>query len=202
MLPCIITISREFCTGGHHIARQLADTLGLPYYDKELITLAAKESGLSEEAVRQSENKRTGSLLYSLYSMSQELPLTDQVYLAQSKVIRELADQGPCVIVGRCADYVLRERTDCLQVFIHAGMDFRRARLHSQHPELREQELDARIAKEDKKRASYYNYYTQRRWGSAGHYHITLDASLGQDVCVQILTQAARAFAQNQKVGS
>ncbi len=201
MLPCIITISREFCTGGHHIAKKLADMLELPYYDKELITLAAKESGLSEEAVRQSENKRTGSLLYSLYSISQELPLTDQVYLAQSKVIRDLADQGPCVIVGRCADYVLRERPDCLQVFIHAGIEHRRARLHSQCPELREQDLDARIAKEDKKRAAYYNYYTQRRWGAAEQYHITIDSALGEDACVQILAQAARAFAQKQKAG-
>ena len=120
MSKCIITISREFCSGGRDIAKKLADQLGIPYYDKEIITMAAKQSGLSEEAIRQSEKRRTGSLLYSLYSMSQELPLGDQVYLIQSKVIRELAETGPCVIVGRCGDYVLRDDPNCLRVFIHA----------------------------------------------------------------------------------
>lgn len=176
MLPCIITISREFCTGGHHIARQLADTLGLPYYDKELITLAAKESGLSEEAVRQSENKRTGSLLYSLYSMSQELPLTDQVYLAQSKVIRELADQGPCVIVGRCADYVLRDNPNMVTVFITADLADRIINVCKRRNCSAE---EARKLIEDKEstRSSYYNYYSGKTWGASASYDLCVNAS-------------------------
>ena len=122
----VITIGREYCTGGLDIARAVAGRLGVPMYDKELITLAAKESGLSEEAIAASEKRRTGSLLYSLYTMGGELPLSDQVFVLQSQIIRGLADKGPCVIVGRCGDYVLRERADVLSVFLHAPQAWRR----------------------------------------------------------------------------
>ena len=107
----VITIGREFCTGGLDIAREVARRLGGPMYDKELITLAAKESGLSEQAIAAGEKRPSGSLLYNLYTMGSDLPLSDQVFVVQSQIIRGLADKGPCVIVGRCGDYVLRGRT-------------------------------------------------------------------------------------------
>ena len=122
----VITIGREFCTGGLDIARNVAGRLGAPMYDKELITLAAKESGLSEQAIAAGEKRPSGSLLYNLYTMGSDLPLSDQVFVVQSQIIRRLADQGPCVIVGRCGDYVLRNRTDVLRVFLHAPLEFRR----------------------------------------------------------------------------
>ena len=200
MSKCIITISREFCSGGRDIAKKLADQLGIPYYDKEIITMAAKQSGLSEEAIRQSEKRRTGSLLYSLYFMCQDLPLGDQVYLIQSKGIRELAETGPCVIVGRCGDYVLRDDPNCLRVFIHAPLAYRMNYIRAYAADERDSVLENIIAKEDRNRAGYYNYYTQNRWGDASNFHVSLDASIGEDVCVEILKAAARAFEEREGI--
>ena len=126
MAKTIITIGREYCTGGNYIAEDVANALGIKLYDKELITMAAKHSGLSEEAVAASEKRRTHSLLYSLYTMGNELPLGDQVFILQSRIIKQLAEEGPCVILGRCGDYVLRERKDVLRVFIYAPVEWRR----------------------------------------------------------------------------
>ena len=118
MAKTIITLGREYCTGGRYIAKDVARALGIKLYDKELITMAAKNSGLSEEAVAASEKRHTHSLLYSLYTMGNDLPLGDQVFILQSRIIKQLADEGPCVIVGRCGDYVLRDRKDVLRVFV------------------------------------------------------------------------------------
>ena len=115
MAKTIITLGREYCTGGRYIAEDVANALGVKLYDKELITMAAKNSGLSEEAVAASEKRHTHSLLYSLYTMGNELPLGDQVFILQSRIIKQLAEEGPCVILGRCGDYVLRERKDVLR---------------------------------------------------------------------------------------
>ena len=112
--PMVITMAREYASGGSEIAQAVADKLGIPLYNKELITLAAKKSGLTEEAIAASENQRSGSLIYSLYMMGNTMPLADQVYILQSNVIKELAAEGPCVILGRCGDYVLREHL-CLR---------------------------------------------------------------------------------------
>ena len=118
--PMVITMAREYASGGSEIAQAVADKLGIPLYNKELITLAAKKSGLTEEAIAASENQRSGSLIYSLYMMGNTMPLADQVYILQSNVIKELASQGPCVILGRCGDYVLRERPNVLRTFVYA----------------------------------------------------------------------------------
>ena len=126
MAKTIITLGREYCTGGRYIAEDVANALGIKLYDKELITMAAKHSGLSEEAVAASEKRHTHSLLYSLYTMGNELPLGDQVFILQSRIIKQLAEEGPCVILGRCGDYVLRERKDVLRVFIYAPVEWRR----------------------------------------------------------------------------
>lgn len=190
----IITIGREFGTGGRQIARAVAGRLGVPVYDKELITLAAKESGLSEEAVAASEKRPTGSLLYSLYTMGSELPLSDQVFLAQSQVIHRLADQGPCVILGRCGDYVLRGRSGVLRVFLHAPLEFRAARAladGSLPPDAGEKAA-ALVQKEDRRRAAYYNFYSEFRWGEAGHYDLCLNAALGEGTCADLILRAAQ----------
>ena len=114
----VITISREYGSGGRAIGERLAKELGVPFYDKELIFMAAKESGLSEEYIKKTEQMKSTSFLYGLYMSAQQLPMNDQIFLVQSKIIRQVAQEGPCVIVGRCADYVLRERKDLLSVFI------------------------------------------------------------------------------------
>ena len=192
----VITLSREFCSGGCDIAKEVARDLGLAYYDKELITIGAKKSGLSEEAIAASEKRRTGSLMYSLYTMGNLLPLADQVYILQSKVIREVAEKEPCVIVGRCADYVLRDMPNVLRVFVYANMDYRVA--WGRQNEVLSEDRDAAeaaIRKADRRKADYYNYYTQGRWGTASNYDLCLNAALGQSTCAQILKTAFAAVA-------
>lgn len=197
MKRCIVTIGREFCTGGKEVAERVAQELGVKLYDKELITLAAKKSGLSEEAIAASEKQHTHSLLYNMYTIGNELPLADQVFILESRIIKKLAEEGPCVVLGRSGDYVLRERDNVLSVFMYAPMEYRRqyalrGRVE-QAQNISDKELEERIRKEDKKRAQYYNYYTQNRWGDAHNYDLTLNAALGEDTCVQLILDAVRA---------
>ena len=178
----VITISREYGSGGRAIGERLAKELGIPFYDKELIFMAAKESGLSEEYIKKTEQMKSTSFLYGLYMGAQQLPMNDQIFLVQSKIIRQVASEGPCVIVGRCADYVLRERKDLLNVFIHAPLSFRAERA---------QEF---VRKKDKKRASFYNYFSQNKWGDARHYHLAISSVYGVDFAVEVLKHAALSF--------
>ena len=189
MAKTIITIGREYCTGGNYIAEDVANALGIKLYDKELITMAAKNSGLSEEAVAASEKRHTHSLLYSLYTMGNDLPLGDQVFILQSRIIKQLADEGPCVIVGRCADYILQDTADCLKVFIHADLAFRAKRIVEVYGE-REQSPEERLRDKDKRRAAYHRFYTNMKWGYAQNYHLTLDSGvIGIDRCADIIAQ-------------
>ncbi len=195
MAKTIITIGRECCTGGHAIAEDVANALGIKLYDKELITLAAKQSGLSEEAVAASEKRHTHSLLYNLYTMGNELPLGDQVFILQSRIIKQLAEEGPCLILGRCGDYVLRERKDVLRVFLYAPIEWRREEakndpLMKEKDEKRMREI---IDREDRNRSAYYNYYTQNRWGDAHNYDLAINASLGRETCVKMILDAVAA---------
>ena len=193
--PMVITMAREYASGGSEIAQAVADKLGIPLYNKELITLAAKKSGLTEEAIAASENQRSGSLIYSLYMMGNTMPLADQVYILQSNVIKELAAQGPCVILGRCGDYVLRERKDVLRVFIYAPVEWRRE-LAKTDPLVKahdEKGIKEEIEKTDRNRAAYYNYYTQNRWGDAHNYDLAINAALGRETCVKMILDAVAA---------
>jgi cytidylate kinase len=200
MAKTIITLGREYCTGGRYIAQDVADALGIKFYDKELITMAAKDSGLSEEAVAASEKQHTHSLLYSLYTMGNDLPLGDQVFILQSRIIKQLAEEGPCVILGRCGDYVLRERTDVLRVFVYAPVEFRReyAKTNPVVKGTTEKEIRDEIEKTDKRRAAYYNYYTQNRWGDAHNYDLAVNAALGKQACVEMILTAVKAKESQQ----
>lgn len=197
MEPLVITVAREYASGGSEIARTVAEKLGIPLYNKELITLAAKKSGLTEEAIAASENQRSGSLIYSLYMMGNTMPLADQVYILQSNVIKELAARESCVILGRCGDYVLRERPNVLRVFIYAPVADRiqRAKARPGARDLADRQWEVQLAKHDRARASYYNYYTENRWGEAKNYDLCLNAALGQDACAGLIADAARALA-------
>ena len=179
----VITISRQYSSGGREIGSKLAAKLGIPFYDKELISRAAKETGFSEEAFENAENKATSSLLYSLamgmnaYGNQDigftHLSLDDQLYLAQSNVIRKIAEEGPCVIVGRCADYVLRDRNDVINIYIWADLEARKKRaVEVDH--LKPNKAEEEIIRADKRRANYYNYHASEKWGKAENYHLSL----------------------------
>lgn len=197
----IITLGREYASGGSEIAQLAAERLGIPMYNKELITRAAKKSGLTEEAIAASENRRSGSLIYNLYMMGNTLPLADQVYILQSNVIRELAEEGPCVILGRCGDYVMRENTHALKVYVYAPLEERiaRAKVRPGAKDQTDRQWEVEIAKHDRARASYYNYYTENRWGEAKNYDLCLNSSLGVEVCADLVVRAANAL--KEKLG-
>lgn len=192
----VVTIAREYGSGGRIIGQHLATELKMPFYDKELISLAAKESGFAEDFINQMEQKKTLSFLYNLYMTSRELPASEQVFLAQSKVIKEVA-KHPCVIVGRCADYVLRDKENCIRVFIHAPFEQRAARIRNlyneQHPDLQEF-----VRKQDKNRASYYNYFTQNKWGKAKNYHLCIDSSIGISTTVHVIRELIKQISEGQ----
>ena len=193
----VITISREYGSGGRAIGEKLAKELGIPFYNKELILMAAKESGLSEEYIKKTEQMKSTSFLYGLYMGAQALPMNDQIFLVQSKIIREIAEEGPCVIVGRCADYILRERNDLLNIFIHAPLAFRAERAKKVY-EKEAGNMEDFVKKQDKKRASFYNYFSQNKWGDARHYHLAISSEYGVDFAVEVLKHAAQTFTQRE----
>lgn len=178
----VITISRQYGSGGREIAQKIAQTLSIPYYDNSLIQKAAEKSGYSKEIFEQAEQKPTGSLLYSMSLFASsgvgfDLPLSDKVFLVQSDVIKEVAEQGSCVIVGRCADYVLRDRKDTVKIFIHAPLTDRIARAETEN-KLPADKSKETVLKNDKRRASYYNFYSSLKWGQAEHYDLCINSSL------------------------
>jgi cytidylate kinase len=193
----IITISRQYGSGGREIGEKLAKKLGIPFYDRELIIRAAKESGFSEAAFENVEKKATNSLLYSI-AMGMNaygnhdigftnLSLDDQVYLAQSNVIRKIAMEGPSIIVGRCADYILRDNADIINVFIWADLAFRKDRAVKLY-DMQEEKIDENILKIDKRRANYYNYHASEKWGRAENYHLSIRSDfVGIDNSVELL---------------
>lgn len=196
MKKTIITISREFGSGGREIGKKLAKELNIPFYDKQLIEIAAKESGFDKELFEE-EDARTsrgfrlfGALGYSLggpLSTITELSLNDRLFLVQSQVIEQVAKEGPCVIVGRCADYVLNDYNNVLNVFIHGNMDDKLTRAVNSY-EVDERDVENSIRKIDKHRANYYEYYTDRKWGRAENYDLSLNSStFGVDGCVSII---------------
>lgn len=186
----IFTISREYGSGGRLVAKALAEALQVPFYDREIIGMAAKETGLSENFIQQAERENTHSFLYNLYMSSQNLPVSDQVFIAESDIIKEIAQKGPCVITGRCADYVLRNDPRCINVFVHAPLEQRMARVEQEYGEKAE-DYRAFVLKKDRARASYYNHFTTNKWGKCQNYHLSLDSSLGLDTLVAILATAA-----------
>lgn len=183
----IITIGRQFGSGGREIGRGLAEYFDIPFYDKELIVAAAKKSGLSEAMFENADEQATSSLLYSLvlgaYAPTAgmtgmpPLSLNETLFQVQSDVIKELAAEKSCVIVGRCADYILRTDSNCVNLFIHAPMKDRMERAVKEYGVAAEKAEDV-IRKTDKKRANFYNYYSGQKWGEAKNYHLSLNSSL------------------------
>lgn len=196
-LKKIITINRQYGSGGREIGSKLAEQLGIPFYDNEIIARAAKETGFSEAAFQTVEDKATNSLLYSIAMgmnvfANQDigfagLSLDDRIFLAQSNVIRKVADEGPCVIVGRCADYILRDLDNVVNVFISADLDFR-IRRSIQIDQLTPDHAAETVAKKDKSRGNYYRYHTGDRWDNLFNYALTIRSDLvGIDKTVECI---------------
>lgn len=196
----IVTISREFGSGGRSIGKQLADQLGIKYYDKELVKQVAVETGFDPGFVEErgefaSNTSRFAWLLERTSGtpgVMNGLSTTDFLWLMQRNVILQLAEQEPCVIVGRCADYILLDRTDCLHAFIHADMAYRADRIVRLYGES-EKSPEKRLQEKDTKRRLNYNHFTQQEWGMSQNYHISLNSGvIGPDRCVEILASLYR----------
>ncbi len=183
----IITIGRQYGSGGREIGQKLADSLGIQCYDNELLDRAAKDSGICQELFENHDEKPTNSFLYSLvmdtYSMGyasavlSDMPLNHKIFLAQFNAIKNIANEGPCVMVGRCADYALEDYTNRISVFIYGKLDKRIRRIADRHNLTDTKAKDA-IQKTDKQRASYYNYYTSKRWGDISSYDLCIDSGI------------------------
>ena len=195
----IITVSRQYGSGGRVIAKELAQRLGIAYYDKELIVLAAKESGFAEEIFEEAEEKTPNSLLYSLvmgtYGMGgqgvgvPDMPISDKVFLIQSDLIRSLAAKESAVFVGRCADYVLEGREDTTNLFLYAPLPVRIRRAVAEYG-LAPEKSESAVLRIDKRRANYYNYYANRKWGKVDNYDLAVDTSkLAAEDTVSLLQQ-------------
>lgn len=193
----VITIGRQYGSAGREIGQKLAADLGIKCYDKEILAVAAKESGLCQELFETHDEKPTNSFLYSLvmdtYSLGYtssgfvDMPINHKVFLAQFDAIKKLAHQESCIIVGRCADYALEEYENAISVFIHAKLDSRIKRIQRLYQMTEDKAKDV-INKTDKKRASYYNYYSSKRWGDSRSYHLTLDSShLSLEGCCEMI---------------
>lgn len=200
----IITIGRQAGSCGIEIGEKLAEYFGIKYYDKELLTRAAKESGYCEEMIQIHDEKPTNSFLYNLvmdtysfgYNSSTfvDMPISHKVFLAQFDTVKKIAQEGPCVIVGRCADYALSEQDNVLKLFIYAD-DQERIRNISNKLNIDEKDAKELMIKTDKRRASYYNYYSSKKWGRAESYDLCINSSLlGLDGTVKLIIQAIDDF--------
>lgn len=183
----IITIGREFGSAGREIGRKVAKDLGIQLYDREMLDRAAKESGICQELFETHDEKPTNSFLYSLvmdtYSLGytagnySDMPINHKVFLAQFDAIKKIADEGPCILVGRCADYALEDYDNVLRIFVHADLDARIRRIARIY-DLTDAKAKDMIIKTDKKRASYYNYYSNKKWGAAESYDASINSSM------------------------
>ena len=196
-MKTIITIGRQFGSAGREIGEKLAKEFNIPCYDKELLTRAAKESGFCEELIQNHDERPTNSFLYNLvmdtYSFGYnaagliDMPISQKVFLAQFDAIKKMAEEGPCIIVGRCADYALADYDNCLSIFIHADKACKVKRIMEKYS-LTESKAKDMIAKKDRQRQSYYNYYSNKKWGQASSYNLSIDSGiLGIDGTVDLI---------------
>ena len=208
-LNTIITISRAFGSNGREIGKQVAEKLNIKWYDKDLMKRAAEESGLCTEIFENHDEKPTSSFLYNLvmdtysfgYSSSTyiDMPIGHKVFLAQFDAIKKIADEGPCVIIGRCADYALAERENVLNIFIYSDIESRIKHIMERY-DLSEDKAKDMINKKDKQRSNYYNFYSNKKWGRAESYDMCIDSSvLGIDGTANLICQLIDDFENKAK---
>ncbi|NLL76744.1 MAG: cytidylate kinase-like family protein [Clostridiales bacterium] len=203
-MDTIITIARQFGSGGREIGEQVAKHFNIPCYDKELLTRAAKESGFCEEMIQTHDERPTNSFLYNLvmdtysfgYNASSfvDMPISHKVFLAQFNTIKKIADEGPCIIVGRCADYALNDYKNCVHLFIYGDEETKIKRIMNKY-DLPEAKAKDMMSKKDKQRQSYYNYYSSKRWGLAESYDLCINSSvLGIEGTANLIIQFVHDF--------
>lgn len=194
----VITIARGYGSGGRTIGKMLSEELGVPYYDRELLRLASDESGINEALFAHADEKLQSSLLFrtarGAYTGELIPPDSDDfvsnrnLFTFQAKVIRELAAASSCILIGRCADYILRDMDNVLRIYVHAPFDYCVKRAMEIHPDMSEEEVARLIRRTDKRRADYYLYFTGRNWKNAENYDLCLNSSdLGWDKCVRLV---------------
>ena len=199
----IITIARQYGSGGREIGERIAELLGIPLYDKEIINDAASKGSLNEEVIKSADETAANSLLYTLAMGSNvlgttmhfgyKMPLNDRLFILQSEVIKEYAKKGSGVIIGRCSDYVLRDEEGLLRLFIYGDLDHRQERVKARHPEIKETQIIDVINKTDKRRSSYYNFYTGNKWGKYDNYDMAINSStLGIEGTAQLIYACAK----------
>lgn len=202
----IITIGRQYGSAGHEIGEKVAQYFGINFCDKEILSRAAKDSGFCEEMIQHHDERPTSSFLYNLvmdtysfgYNSSSfvDMPISHKVFLAQFDAIKSFANEGPCVIVGRCADYALSDYNNVINIFIFADEAFKIDYIMKHDPQI-DTESKARdlFIKKDKQRQSYYNYYSSKKWGRADTYDLCINsATLGVDGTVNLITQYVEDF--------
>ena len=205
----VITIGRQFGSGGRYVGKLLAEKLGIPYYDKQLLAEAAKDSGICEELFEDHDEKPTRSLLFSMVMGMQmhsdtagaymDMPLNHKIFLAQFDAIRRIASEGPCVIVGRCADYVLRDKQNAVHVFVKADMPSKIERATTYYG-VERAKAEEIIRKADKQRASYYSYYATTDWGDINNYDLCVDTGkLGVEGAVDLICRFVEIREANLK---
>ncbi len=204
----IITIARQFGSGGREIGERVAKLLDIPFYDKEIIKDAAANGNLNEDVARGIDESAANSLLYTLAmgsnilgtasSFGYKMPMNDKLFILQSDVIRGYAKEGSCVIIGRCSDYVLKDEPNILRIFIYGDLDHRKARVAERHPEIKSSMIIDVINKTDKRRSSYYNFYTGNKWGKYDNYDIAINSStLGIEGTAAIIAASAKKLIED-----
>ena len=203
-----ITIGRQYGSGGREIGVRLGELLGFRVYDKELLFMAAEKQGIDADALRRVDEKATNSLLYtlalgsSLYgarNFGVDVPINDQLFITQSEIIKKAAEEENCIFIGRCADYVLRNHENCINVFVYADKEARISHICERQGVTRDEAVSL-IQKTDKRRVNYYNFYTGKKWGKYDNYHISVDSTLlGIDGTAQMLADIAKIHLDSQK---
>ena len=198
----VITIARQYGSGGRYIGELVAKELGIPFYDENLITLAAEKSDICHEAAVEADERNASSLLYTLatgstamlHSPHYNMPINDRLFLVQSEIITEAAQNGSAVIVGRCADYVLRDDPHVLSVFVHADSEVR-AKKVAERNGITKSEAYSLVSKTDRRRANYYNFYTGKRWGEMANYDLCINTGkLGVENAAKLIVDYARTL--------
>ena len=199
----IITIARQYGSGGREIGEIVAKKLGIKLYDKQLITEAATKGNLDESMSKMADESAANSLLYTLAMGSNvlgttmhfgyKMPLNDKLFILQSEIIKEKVKEESCVIIGRCADYVLRDENNLFRIFVYGDLDHRQLRVSKRHPELKSSQIIDVINKTDKRRSSYYNFYTGNKWGKFDNYDIAVNSStLGIEGSAELIIACAK----------
>ena len=194
--PIVITIAREYGSGGHDLGEALAKRLGFDFYDNEIIQMAAGSTGYDPEFIKNNDEQMRSSLLYDLvnqvYSHAPQNPAPkDNIFAAESKVINDLASKGNCVVIGRCADHILRNRPHCMRIFLHAPAEYRVKRIMRTENLSHDTALTKAIQM-NRKRSDNYHYYTHQPWGLSRNYHLTLDTSLGDDFVLDSICEGLK----------